>query len=42
MIIIGEKEVNANMLNVRKHGGEDLGSMSLDQFIEHFNEELGN
>jgi threonyl-tRNA synthetase len=36
MIIIGEKEVSSNTINVRKHGGEDLGSMTKDDFISHF------
>lgn len=36
MLIVGDKEVSASTVNVRKHGGEDLGSMSLDDFITHF------
>ncbi|MEE9372707.1 MAG: threonine--tRNA ligase [Saprospiraceae bacterium] len=40
MIIIGDKEVSANTLNVRKHGGENLGSMDLDAFVPYFKQEL--
>ena len=32
MIIVGEKEMNEQLLSVRCHGGEDLGSMSVDAF----------
>ena len=34
MIIIGENEANENMISVRKHGGEDLGMISIDAFSE--------
>jgi threonyl-tRNA synthetase len=34
MIIIGENEENENMISVRKHGGEDLGMISVDVFSE--------
>lgn len=34
MLIVGEKEANQNHVSVRKHGGEDLGSMELQQFAE--------
>jgi threonyl-tRNA synthetase len=34
MIIIGENEENENMISVRKHGGEDLGMISVDAFSE--------
>lgn len=32
MIIIGEQEEAENMISVRKHGGEDLGTISVDDF----------
>ena len=32
IIVIGEKEVNKNLISVRKHGGEDLGQLSLEDF----------
>ncbi|MFT7051274.1 MAG: threonyl-tRNA synthetase [Psychroserpens sp.] len=34
MIIIGENEENENMISVRKHGGEDLGMISVEEFSE--------
>ncbi|TXE15338.1 threonine--tRNA ligase [Psychroserpens burtonensis] len=34
MIIIGENEENENMISVRKHGGEDLGMISVEKFSE--------
>ena len=33
MLIIGDKEVETNTVSVRKRGGVDLGSMTLDEFI---------
>ena len=32
MIIIGEKEEQNDTISVRKHGGEDLGEISIDDF----------
>jgi threonyl-tRNA synthetase len=43
MIIVGEKEMNEQTLSVRCHGGEDLGSMTVDAFsnlIENKTKEL--
>ncbi len=40
MLIVGEKEVEASTVNVRKHGGEDLGSMGTQEFIDYFSKEL--
>ncbi len=40
MIIIGEKEVEANKIAIRKHGGEDLGQMSIEEFAEIINTEI--
>ena len=34
MIIIGEHEEHENKISVRKHGGEDLGTISVDEFSE--------
>lgn len=33
MLIVGEKEENNKTISIRKHGGEDLGEMSIDDFI---------
>ena len=40
MIIVGEKEQENNQVSVRRQGEGDLGSMSLDEFIELFNNEI--
>jgi len=32
MIIVGENEENENKISIRKHGGEDLGMISVDEF----------
>lgn len=39
MLIVGEKEMNEGRVSVRKHGEGDLGSMSLDEFVSHFEAE---
>lgn len=38
MLIVGEKEANDRLVSVRRHGEGDLGSMSIDEFIAHFEE----
>jgi threonyl-tRNA synthetase len=40
MIIVGEKEQEANSVSVRKHGQGDLGSMSQEAFIQLFQNEI--
>ena len=40
MLIVGEKEESEGRVSVRKHGGEDMGSMKTDKFIEHINLEI--
>lgn len=35
MLIVGEREVENHTVAVRTRGGEDLGSMSLDDFVSH-------
>jgi threonyl-tRNA synthetase len=37
MIIVGENEEKQDCISVRKHGGEDLGQMSVDNFIKLIN-----
>ena len=34
MIIVGENEEEAQTISVRRHGGEDLGSISVKEFID--------
>ena len=40
IIVIGEKEVKENLISVRRHGGEDLGQLSLEDFTLMIKEEL--
>ena len=40
MIIIGEKEEAEGKISVRKHGGEDLGTISFDVFSELVKEDI--
>ncbi len=42
MLIIGEKEEQENTVSVRKHGTGDLGIMKLEEFAEHFENEIKN
>jgi threonyl-tRNA synthetase len=40
LLIVGEKEEQANALSVRKQGGEDKGQMSIQQFTDFIKEEI--
>ena len=40
IIVIGEKEVKENLISVRRHGGEDLGQLSLEDFTLMIKEEI--
>jgi threonyl-tRNA synthetase len=40
MIIIGENEEKEDMISVRKHGGEDLGMISINAFSEIVTKEI--
>ncbi len=40
MLIIGEQEMLEDSVSVRKHGGEDLGKMKLNDFINFFKQQL--
>ena len=40
MLIVGEKEVSGNNLSVRRHGEGDLGSFSIEEFVEIVNKEI--
>ncbi len=42
MLIIGEKESTENKISVRKHGGENMGSMKIEKFIEIIEKEIKN
>ncbi len=40
MLIIGEQEENQGKITVRKHGGEDLGMISVDEFANIIKEDI--
>jgi threonyl-tRNA synthetase len=40
MLIVGEKEKEEGMVSIRKHGQGDLGSMSVNDFIKLFQDEI--
>jgi len=42
MIIIGEKEEQNNTITVRKHGGEDIGELKVDEFINYINKAISS
>ncbi|MFN4300008.1 MAG: threonine--tRNA ligase [Thermaurantimonas sp.] len=42
MIIVGEREQEHNILNVRKHGGETLGEMDIPTFVERLTNEINS
>lgn len=40
MLIVGEKEAAEGTVSVRKHGGEDLGAMSMQDFVKHLDAQI--
>ncbi len=42
MLIVGDKEVQANQVSIRKRTGEELKGQTLDQFISILNEDLNS
>lgn len=42
MLIIGEKEVNAQNISIRKHKAGDIGILSLNEFISKISAEINN
>ena len=40
MLVVGDKEIQDNMVGVRKRGQDATVSMSLDEFLNQFNEEI--
>ena len=40
IIIVGEKDENAGVISVRKQGGEDMGQMSVESFVDYINKEI--
>ena len=42
MIIVGEQEEKDGTINVRQHGGEDLGAITIDSFAEIIDKRITN
>ncbi len=42
IIIVGEQEEKDNTISVRKHGGEDLGAISIDEFSNIIRKEINS
>ena len=42
MLIVGENEEEAETISVRKHGGEDLGSISINKFSDLVSNEINS
>ncbi len=42
IIIVGEREEDQEKITVRKHGGENIGSINVDEFIELINKEIND
>ena len=40
MLIVGEEEVNKGLVTVRRHGGEDLGAIKVEDFITLVKKEI--
>jgi threonyl-tRNA synthetase len=40
LIVIGDREVEKKHVTVRTQKGEDLGSMSIDDFIKHLSRDI--
>ena len=40
MLIVGEQEESEGVVSVRRHGGEDLGKMSIDAFAKAIHQEI--
>ncbi|MGY3795809.1 threonine--tRNA ligase [Aquimarina sp. 433] len=40
IVIVGEQEEKNNTISVRKHGGEDIGAISIEKFTEIITEEI--
>jgi len=40
LLVVGDKEVESNSVAVRTRGGEDLGSMTFDEFCTHLSQDI--
>ena len=42
MVIVGEREVEEGTISIRRHGGEDLGSVSIEEFSNLISTEINS
>jgi threonyl-tRNA synthetase len=42
MLIVGDNDEKANTISVRKHGGEDLGAITITAFTDLVNTEINS
>jgi threonyl-tRNA synthetase len=40
MLVVGKKEAEEKTVSVRKRGNQDLGTVSVEQFVEHAQREI--
>ncbi|MDD3152803.1 MAG: His/Gly/Thr/Pro-type tRNA ligase C-terminal domain-containing protein, partial [Bacteroidales bacterium] len=40
ILLVGENEQSNGTVSVRKHGGVDMGTMTIDEFIDLINKEV--
>jgi len=40
MLVVGEQEMQEQSVSVRKHGGEEVGKLKLEDFVTYFKEQL--
>ena len=40
LLIVGDKEMENNTVSVRSRGSQDLGEMTLDEFIQRASKEI--
>ena len=42
LLIVGENEMNSNSVSVRLQGQGDMGSMTIEEFVQKINEEVNS
>jgi threonyl-tRNA synthetase len=40
MLVVGEQEMLEEAVSVRKHGGEEVGKLKLEDFVSFFKEQV--
>lgn len=40
MLVVGEQEMLEEAVSVRKHGGEEVGKLKLEEFVNYFKEQV--